>query len=147
MNSLNADSFYFFSNEYFSSLANWSQAQLAICTHKGEPIAGAIFFWNNSFMEYHLSAATDLGKSLSATNLIIHEGAMHAQKIGCKQLNLGGGSNHSPENPLFLFKSNFSHLRAPFKIGMKIHLEAQYSNLKKIWEQKNQISHKFLFYR
>lgn len=148
MQELSADPFYLFSEEYFRVLTDWDNAHLAICSLNGELLAAAIFLYGNVHMEYHLSAATNIGKNFSATNLIIHEAALLAQRLGCKQLNLGGGTDSSPDNPLFYFKSSFSSLRASFRIGKQVHLPDRYRDLKLLWEGSNRpLSKRILFYR
>lgn len=148
MQKINADHFYFFSDAYFHELMNWNHSHLTICSLNGEPLAAAIFLSGNAQMEYHLSAATSEGKALSATNLIIHEAAIRAKILGCTQLNLGGGTDSSTDNPLFCFKSSFSTLRAPFYIGKRVHMEHRYQALKFLWKKENRpLSNRILFYR
>jgi hypothetical protein len=148
MQELKADSYYFFSENYFRPLIFWSHVQLAVCTLNEEVLAAAIFLQGPDYMEYHLSAATKLGKQLGATNLVIHEAALRGKHFGCKVLNLGGGTDATPNNPLFFFKSGFSERRATFSIGKRIHLPKQYHELQKTWEEENKRSaNKILFYR
>jgi len=148
MQTLNADRYYLFSEDYFRSLIFWDQAQRAVCTLNGEILGAAIFLHAQYYTEYHLSAATQLGKQLGATNLMIHEAALRGKSIGCRALNLGGGTDVTPDNSLLFFKSSFSTLRAVFCIGKRIHLPDQYRKLKTTWEEANKRpASRILFYR
>jgi len=148
MQALNADSYYFFSEAYIQAVVSWDQARLATCTLDGEVLAAAIFLQGPFHMEYHLSAATGKGKELSATNLLIHEAALLGKVQGCSMFNLGGGTDASPDNPLFFFKASFSALRAPFYIGKSIHLPEEYGAMKAAWEEEtSRPARRVLFYR
>ncbi|MHB1101071.1 MAG: GNAT family N-acetyltransferase, partial [Burkholderiales bacterium] len=148
MQSLNADSYYYFPESYFRQLASWNQAQLAVCTMNGEILAAAIFLCGPHHMEYHLSTSTGLGRQLGATNLIIHEAALQGRQLGCSMLNLGGGTDAAPDNPLFFFKSGFSSKRATFSVGKRVHLPEQYELMKAEWEKTHgRPATRILFYR
>ncbi|MBU8713676.1 MULTISPECIES: GNAT family N-acetyltransferase [Brevibacillus] len=148
MNSLQADSFYYFSDAYYKAWQTEKNVHFALCKHEEEVVATVFFYHNGSTMEYHLSAATDLGKELAATSLVIHEAALLGKQLGYKQLHLGGGTNSHTDNPLFFFKSGFSNRRGNFKIGKVIHLQAIYDQMKDEWLEKNgEITNRVLFYR
>lgn len=148
MNNLQADDFYYFPESYFEAWKTVRNAHFALCKQE-ERIAAAVFFYHNSNMlEYHLSAATDLGKELAATPLIIHEAALLGKQLGYKQLHLGGGTNNQIDNPLFFFKSGFSNQRGNFKIGKIIHQPEIYDKIKADWIRRNgTVSSRILFYR
>lgn len=148
MQVLNADEYYFFSEEYFRALIGWDCAHLAVCKMGEEVLAAAIFLVGPHHLEYHLSAATTSGRQLSATNLLIHEAALRGHHLGCSVMNLGGGTNSAPDNPLLFFKSGFSALRALFSIGKCVHLPVKYAALKIEWEKaNNRPASRILFYR
>ncbi len=148
MSELDADDFYYLPEEYFKTLLNWDKVYNAVCIYENQITAGAVFFHNHHIMEYHLSAANDQGKKLSATNLLLHEAVRQGQKLGCRFLHLGGGTDSSPDNPLLFFKSGFSKQRASFKIGTKINFKEQYEQMKEDHLRKHgQIPGKLLFYR
>jgi len=145
---LNASHFYYFCDDYFRRLLSWEKVIPAICKRESEVVAGAMFLVDQEFMEYHLSAATMAGKKMSATNLIIHEAALLGQKLGCRALHLGGGTDALPENPLLFFKSGFSGNRSSFRIGRAIHQPAAYDDLKQHWLDRHDVVPKrILFYR
>lgn len=148
MAGLDASEFYFFQDNYLKTLLNWNKAYLAVCKQNEEVAGGGIFLVGSEVMEYHLSAANDLGKKLGATNLILHSAALLGQELGCKVLHLGGGSESSPDNPLLFFKSGFSPQRALFRIGKLIHDHAAYENLKEEYKKEHgQVPQRVLFYR
>lgn len=148
MQSLNADSYYFFPESYFRQLFSWNQAQLAACTLNGEMLGAAIFLRGPHHMEYHLSASTELGRQLGATNLMIHAATLRGRELGCAKFNLGGGTSAAQDNPLLFFKSGFSQQKAPFSIGRRIHLPDRYNELKADWEKIHERpASRVLFYR
>jgi serine/alanine adding enzyme len=111
MEQLEAERFYFFSNDYFCSLLGWQQSQLAFCLKEDNLLAAALFLRGSHIMEYHLAAANGEGKRLSASNLLLDRAATRARELGCRKLHLGGGTDNRPDNPLLFFKSSFSQDR------------------------------------
>ncbi len=148
MTELKADEFYFFPRDYFQNLMNWSHSYLALCLRGDELLAAALFLKESNLLEYHLAACHPEGKKLCASNLILDEAVMEAQKLGCRILHLGGGTDNSPDNPLLFYKSGFSPKRASFLIGKTIHAPKEYEEMQKDWQKKYGIpSEKTLFYR
>lgn len=148
MDVLGADQSYYFSHHYFENTVLANMAWFGICRKEAQIIAGAIFLVAEDFVEYHLSATNMLGRTLAATNLLIHRAAMRAQSTGKTMFHLGGGSNSSEDNKLLFFKCGFSHLKAPFKIGSKVHQPSIYENLKVDWALKHgEPAKNILFYR
>ncbi len=148
MDRLQADSFYYFPADYFRQLQAWKQTHLALCWQGETLLAAALFLQESHIMEYHLAAATPEGNKSSASNLLLHEAALLAKKLGCKLLHLGGGTDNSPDNALLFFKSGFSPERAKFQIGKIIHAPEAYEEIKNEWQDKHgQCSDKVLFYR
>jgi hypothetical protein len=148
MKDLNADPFYFFNENYFEELLSWPNTHLLFCKWQGEVVGGVAFLVNDDMMEYHLSASNSLGKQLGATNVIIHEAALFGQKIGCKTLHLGGGTDRNPDNSLFFYKTRFSSHTSSFCIGRYVIYGDIYKQMKADWQQRNpQQTPKILFYR
>ncbi len=138
-----AETEYFFDIEYYLGLLkNEHTYLLSAVDNNNEIIASSIFFMTNSIAEYHLSASTDTGRELSASNLMIYEFAEFAKKNKVQNLYLGGGTDNSPENSLLFFKKGFSKLSRDFYIGSFIHNPIEYSNLK-----NNSNNNRVLFYR
>jgi len=148
MRELNTGRFYLFPETYFTELARWDHTHLALCKYHQEIVAGALFLEQEDFLEYHLSAATDGGNKLCATNLLIHEAAIFGQQRGCRYLHLGGGTDGRPDNSLLFFKSGFSKARSLFKIGKMVHLPGIYQRMRQDWLEKDgQQANRILFYR
>lgn len=152
MRAIGASPFYLFPAGYFTAFARWNDDRDAIwlgsCERDGEWLAAGLFLAGGDTLEYHLAATSEAGKKLSATNLLLHGAATHAQQMGLQRFYLGGGSDSRPDNPLFFFKQGFSSLRAPFRIGRAIHDAARYTALKDAWPERWAANPgKILFYR
>lgn len=148
MQSINAGDFYLFSDEYFMDTVKLPQVQLAVCKYNEEVVAGAIFLVGEYEMEYHLSAANHVGKTMSATNLILHEAALLGKKLSCKVLHLGGGTDGQEDNSLLFFKAGFSKEQSSFNIGYYIHQPVAYQYMKEQWQKKySKVNSRVLFYR
>jgi hypothetical protein len=148
MRELKAQSFYFFNKEYFQSLFQLDQTYIAVCKHREEVVAVAAFLIDGHIVEYHLSASNHMGKTLGATNLIIHETALFGQKLGCTSMHLGGGTDKLSNNPLLKFKEGFSELKAMYKIGRYVHQESIYVEMQKEWTKRHSsCPNRILFYR
>jgi hypothetical protein len=140
---LDADDAYFFSDRYFSALSAMPGFQLCTCWLEGRIVAGAIFLTAGTFMEYHLSASTEEGRRLGATNLILKEAAHWGKANGFQKLHLGGGSDTRPDNRLLFFKKGFSNNTSNFYIGSFVHNPPLYRRM----AQGNDDISRILFYR
>ncbi len=149
MANVDAESFYFFPDTYHNLLLNWDKASLVICKLSDGTVGAAAVFLNGShIMEYHLGASTQLGKTLGAMLLLMHTVSLQAQKLKCKFLYLGGGTNNKSDNSLLFFKSRFSNLRESFQIGKQVFYPDIYNIMKQEWQLKHSSSsNKVLFYR
>jgi hypothetical protein len=148
MNALQADDFYYFSDRYFQELMEIPNVRLAICRQEQEILACSIFLVSDYSVEYHLSAASNQGKKLCATNLLLHEAALLGKALGCKVLHLGGGTDARDDNPLLFFKSGFSKKLSDFNIGYYIHQPDIYEQMKVEWRlQYGEVNSRVLFYR
>jgi hypothetical protein len=148
MESKQADSYYFFPKAYFEKLLEWEQTIVFLCKYNAEIVSIGIFLLGSSIMEYHLAATNSIGKEIGASSLVLHEAALYAKTAGCSTFYLGGGTDSDPNNSLLFFKSGFSKLRAPFKIGGKVHNQQLYSAIKEEWEHRHgRTTERFLFYR
>jgi lipid II:glycine glycyltransferase (peptidoglycan interpeptide bridge formation enzyme) len=112
----------------------------------GEWLSAGIFFNGDVVLEYHLSASTQKGRKLSATNLLIDAAIFYAKGKGKEVLYLGGGSDCMENNPLLFFKSGFSSDRLKFSIGYSIHNDREYQLLKNMYI-KSSSNNNILFYR
>jgi lipid II:glycine glycyltransferase (peptidoglycan interpeptide bridge formation enzyme) len=121
---------YLFNNDYFDSLAKNTSPRLLVCHQNNSWLAAALFLDGAEMLEYHLSGASEAGRKLCATNLLLHTAAEAARQEGKKWLFLGGGTDSQPDNPLFFFKAGFSPHRFQFRIGHEIHASSEYERLK-----------------
>lgn len=118
MQRVGADSYYFFSEEYFYNLLNSSEfkAEVVLCSYDEtqEILGGALFVTKNGIVQYHLSATNHRYEHIYPTTFIIDEMRKRATQEGCSVLNLGGGKG-STEDSLYSFKSGFSKDYKEFK--------------------------------
>lgn len=136
----NADSYYYFSDEFYKSIENDLpfNAQVFFAEYEQKIIASAIMLGANGFMNYHLSGSLREYSNLAPTNLLLYHAALwgNANKYGT--LYLGGGVG-SGEDSLFKFKKSFyrkDNLNS-FYIGKKIFNKEKYKELKEMRVQIN----------
>jgi hypothetical protein len=148
MRNLSANSDYFFSNEYFSSLIENSQVSYCLATYENKLVGGAIFLLDEYCSEYHLSCATDVGKKVGAPSLMLHESFSRAKRYGAVKMHLGGGTDRSLDNRLLFYKQSLGSGSGEFKIGYYVHQPSVYENLKDVWISKHNTNPKrVIFYR
>lgn len=142
---IGAESFYLLSDDYFSALAQLSGVWLLVCVHDdGEWLSAGIFLAGGDSLEYHLSATTDRGRKLSASNLLIDAAAELAADRGLSTIYLGGGTDDSPDNALLRFKVSFSPNRLTYHYGYVVHDTHYYAILR---ERAGYNGNRVLFYR
>jgi hypothetical protein len=78
-------------------------------------------------MHYFLSASTDEGRALSATNAVLFAAMRHAREAGLATLHLGGGL--ADGDSLQRFKQSMGAGRTPFFVGSAIHDPGAYAEL------------------
>ena len=78
-------------------------------------------------MHYFLSASTDEGRAVSATNAVLFAAMRHARDAGLATLHLGGGLVDG--DSLQRFKQSMGAGRAPFFVGSAIHDAGAYAEL------------------
>ena len=119
----NADSYYYFSPEFYKSVCEDLpyNSQVFFAEMDGKIIAASIMLCANGFMNYHLSGSVREFSNFAPTNLLLYEAALWGYSNGCKTLYLGGGVG-SGEDSLFKFKKSFYRLEdlPQFHIGKKI---------------------------
>ena len=134
MKRVNANSSYFFNNEYFDQLLSSKDfdSELLLCIHNDtqEIIAGAIFIKKDDIVQYHLSGLNDAYLNLNPIKLIINEERIKSTNEGFKYFNLGGGRGNQ-EDSLFSFKSSFSKKYKTFRTWKYVVDENAYSILAK----------------
>ncbi len=134
----NADEYYMFDDEYFKSQSQLSEyASLFYAVRNGRRISGAIMYYNNRFMHYHLSGTFAEERSYSPGNLLLYEAACRASKMGISKFHLGGGIE--PDDSLFSFKKKFNkNGRLQFVVGRTIFNENGYEDLMKLRKQADE---------
>ncbi|MHC1738568.1 MAG: GNAT family N-acetyltransferase [Ignavibacteriaceae bacterium] len=142
MNKVNAERYYYFSDDYFFNTFKLLKEFVFIFNVKdnsGGIICSAIFFHYKKYFHYHLSGRAEKADN-SVNNYLLNEAVKFAQKRKAEVFHFGGGRTNSPEDSLLKFKSNFSKKRLPFYIGKKIHNERVYREVIKQWEEKVKIN-------
>ncbi|MES2256299.1 MAG: GNAT family N-acetyltransferase [Pseudomonadota bacterium] len=147
MRAIGADVFYLFNDAYFAAIKNWDRAHLLVCEKDGVWLSAGLFLFGGNVVEYHLSATTEDGRRLAATNLLLDRVAQLAQESGLSGLYLGGGTDKSPLNPLLFFKKGFSDQLLCFRIGFTALQKRAYEELKSQYERQGLPTSRMLFYR
>ena len=118
----NADEYYYFSPEFYSSILDdlSHNAEVFYAVKDSKVIAASIILMCNGYLNYHLSGSLHEYYNLAPTNLLLFEVALWGCEHGFKSLYLGGGVG-SEEDNLFSFKRSFykGELNR-FYIGKKI---------------------------
>ncbi len=104
----NADTYYYFNEEFYESILNDlpRNAQIFYAVYEDKVIAASIMLFANNKMNYHLSGSVREYANLAPTNLLLYEAALWGCENGYKSLYLGGGVG-SGEDSLFKFKKAF----------------------------------------
>ena len=127
-----ADSYYYFGDEFYESIMSdlKDNAKLFYAEYEGNIIAASIMIYANGRMNYHLSGSVREYQNLAPTNLLLYQAALWGCENGYKTLYLGGGVG-SGEDSLFKFKRAFyrkDDLKR-FYIGKKIINKEKYDEL------------------
>ena len=138
MNALRAAKMYYFSPAFFDQLKRIVKENGALILAKaGAEILGAsVFLGGGRNAHYFLSSATEAGKKNAVSNLMLHSGILWARSQGMKKMHLGGGLTADENDPLLVFKKNFSSLTEKFYIGKRIFDKATYDTLIHDWDQR-----------
>ncbi len=144
MQRIAAPPFYLFSDAYFQALSDVPGLRLLACVLNGEWLAAGLFLTGGYCIEYHLSATSERGRQLSATNLLIDAAAQWASDQRLSMVYLGGGNDTLLNNSLLRFKAGFSPLRLTYCYSYAIHDPARYEDLK---HNAGYTGSRVLFYR
>ena len=125
----NADEYYFFNEDYFKIQQSLhGNACFFYAIKEGTIIAGALMYYNENFMHYHLAGTRTEFRKFSPSNLLLYEAACWASKQGIKKFHLGGGITQ--DDNLFGFKKQFNkNGKLPFYIGRTIFDNNAYTSL------------------
>lgn len=132
MDKAKADSYYYFTDEFYESICNdlAKNAKIFYAEMDDQIIAASIMLFENNMINYHLSGSLKEYSHLAPTNLILFEAACWGCKMGYKTLYLGGGVGSS-EDGLLHFKKSFNRNDNSnrFCIGKKIFSQKNYEEL------------------
>lgn len=139
MRRLNADKYYYFSDNYFNQLMNMPEDNIKIAivyTQTGMPLASGLFLFDELSAHYHLGASNMEYKEFQPAVFMIMEIAKYACKLNKQIFHLGGGLSLDPTDNLFRFKKGFSPITCDFYIGKKIYNSELYNNFSNEWQLK-----------
>ena len=114
---------YLFPAEFFERLERMGDGVLML----DAGCAAGLFLAGGGAMHYFLSASTDEGRALSATNAVLYAAMRHARGAGLTTLHLGGGL--ADGDSLQRFKQSMGAGRTPFFVGSAIHDAGAYAEL------------------
>ncbi len=152
MKRLQAANLYFFTSDFFDGLKKLTRENgiLINAILDGEVIGSTVFLKGKTFGHYFLSSANEKGKLNAVSNLMLHHGILWAKSEGLKSIHLGGGVTTEENDPLLVFKKNFSKETCKFFIGKRIHNEKAYKDIVNQWDEKHPveaIKYKFILQR
>jgi hypothetical protein len=116
MDRVDADPFYYFSDDYFAAWTGPLHPYCRIAVVRdadGEAAAAGLFTEVDGWMQFHLSGTADAHRKLAPSKLMLHEMRTCAHKSGNTRFHLGGGLGASRDS-IFKFKAGFSSSRATF---------------------------------
>ena len=140
MKDLNADTFYYFDDEFIQSLFSIENVKttIGILSLEGKPISAAIFTVCGNIAQYFLGGALREYSKLAPQKLLLHRAFQWAAQSGANVIHLGGGRG-AKEDGLFRFKAGFSDKRLPFRIVKMISNPSKYRELTESFAEKNQL--------
>lgn len=138
MDCLQADPYFYFSNQYFEKLKTMGENIIVLgAVLNGELVAASLLLKWKYYFHYHLSGSLPQYRVYAPGNLLIWKAMNIARDAGCRVMHLGGGRTDLPDDTLFKFKKSFSSQTAQFYIGMRVHDRGVYNNLIGHWQEEN----------
>ena len=124
-----ADPYFFFEDTYYKEQEKLKDNAIVFYAMlEGRPVSGAIMYYNDRYMHYHLSGSLAEYRKLAPSNLMLYEAARWASGRGIKRFHLGGGMQS--DDSLFGFKKQFNkNGRLPFWVGRIIFDQGAYESL------------------
>lgn len=129
-----AESYYFFSDEFFVSIYDnlGEFAKIYTVYLNDKPINSSIIMYNGTSAHYHLSGTLSEYMRYGANNFGLFEIAVDLCNNGYKTFHLGGGYG-GDDSPLLKFKRSFNKFGdMDFYIGKRIYNEDAYDSLCKV---------------
>lgn len=137
MTSINADEYYFFSDNYFNNILNKNFYILNVYDKETNNIQGSmILMVFKNYAHYHLSGRSKNCDNNAVNNFMLDEAINFAMKKKCKLFHFGGGNTSNEKDSLLKFKSNFSKDYGNFYIGKKVHNQKIYDKICNQWINK-----------
>lgn len=132
-----AAAYYTFQKDYFDAQSELKDnACIFYAMYEEQPIAGAMMYYNDRFMHYHLAGTHTEYRKFAPSNLMLYEAACWASTQGIQKFHLGGGM--AADDNLFGFKKQFNKSgRLPFVIGRTIFDKSVYQKLLHMRKQAN----------
>jgi len=137
LNRRKADTYYYFSNEYFSQwVQNMGKNSLFFFTIKSEkPISCELITYKNYHAYSFLGGTLSEYFNLRPNDLLKHCIFNHLRKIGVKNICLGGGVKEG--DGIYKYKKSFSKNGSQkFYIGKHIYINEVYEDVCMQWENK-----------
>jgi serine/alanine adding enzyme len=124
---------YYYPMDYFLAFFETLPANsfYTLAEYQGQVVAGGLFFYDNTNIHWHLSAADSEFGHVRPVNVYLYETILQSLGQGRKRLIMGGG--YQEGDGVFRFKANFSPLRAQFCTYRRIHDHAAYHALTAAW--------------
>jgi hypothetical protein len=132
----NADSFYYFTREYFEGLLAMSNVKLFAVSNEYHMINMAFVMFGKNLAHYHLSANDNNFSRLNG-NYFLLDSVCDFVKLNypeISQFHLGGGRTNLDTDSLLAFKSKFSRNRNNFYIAGKILNKEMYQQYIKVFD-------------
>lgn len=139
MQRVDANSFYFFDDTYFSELRHSWRDTMHLCTvfaPNGDVAAAGLFTVVNGIVQYHLGATNSTYLRNAPSKLMFDHVCRWAQTLQCHVLHLGGGVG-CQDDSLFRFKSGFSKSRRQFCTFRMVIDAERNNNLIAQWRAQN----------
>jgi len=116
-----ADDYYFFTDDYFTRLAEGLGDDFWLMhAHKGDAdCAFTVCLRYGEMLHYHLSCSDPQWSRIKPVDLMLLETARAGQAAGLRRFHLGGG--YRGNDSLLEFKSRFSPQRGAFHVGRVTH--------------------------
>ena len=131
MNKDNADSYYYFKDDFYDSILNdlYDNGDIFFAEYEDKPIAATIILKCNDKLTYHFSGVITEYRNLQGTSLMLYEVAKWGCQNGYKTFHLGGGVG-SKEDNLYKYKAAFNRKgELQYSLGRRIFNKNKYDYL------------------
>ncbi len=132
MDRKNADSYYYFDDEYYENMNKYFHNNIiqVQAIYENKVVAEGLYFIYNKIIHAHLSGTDTEYLHLSPAYILKYGTAIWGKENGYKLIHYGGGTSNSLEDPLYLFKKKFAqNTEFDFYIGKKIWNKEIYNKL------------------